>query len=60
MIAKIYIVSYNGKVSSEGYYKVEDAITFIESRSRKPIAIGNWKWSDQRGDIYKINEINLK
>ena len=31
----IYVVTYKGKVSSEGYTSIEDAQKFIESRSSK-------------------------
>ena len=33
---KVYVVTVNGKISSEGYAELEDAQAFIERRSDKP------------------------
>ncbi len=59
---KVYVVLYNGRVSSEGYSTVEKAIEFIKSRSDNPekmYGLG-WTWIDDENNEYKIKEVNIK
>ena len=58
----VFIVLYNGSVSSEGYDTVEKAIKFTEDRTGTPQKISNtssWGYIDKDGNIYKIKEINI-
>lgn len=59
---KVYIVLYNGNVSSEGYTTEEKAIEFIEGRFGKPKKVDKkgWLWRDMDGSEYKIKEINIR
>ena len=58
----VFIVLYNGSVSSEGYDTAEKAIRFIENRTGSPKRdrLVGWTWIDKDGDIYQIKEINIK
>ena len=58
----VFIVLYNGLVSSEGYDTIEKAIKFIENRAGTPKrdALVRWYWIDEDGNIYQIKEINIK
>jgi hypothetical protein len=57
---KVYIVTFNGQVSSEGYDDVEKAIDFIESRSNDPEKDFGLIWIDSQNNVYRIYEINVK
>ena len=57
----VFIVLYNGSVSSEGYDTVEKAIKFIESRTGKPKPdLFKWIWLDENNNIYQIKEISVR
>lgn len=58
----VYVVLCNNNVSTEGYEEVEDAISFIESRSYEPFIVKNqgWTWTDKKGNEYKIKEIRIR
>ena len=56
---EIYIVQYNGtSVSKEGYYTLEKAIKFIDSRSYNPSKVRELVYVDTEGNEYKILIIN--
>lgn len=57
---KVYIVTFNGQVSSEGYDDVDKAIDFIESRTNEPAKDFGLIWIDSQNNIYRIYEINVK
>jgi hypothetical protein len=57
---KVYIVTFNGQVSSEGYDDVDKAIDFVESRSNDPIKDFGLIWIDSQNNVYRIYEINVK
>ena len=57
----VFIVLYNGSVSSEGYDAVEKAIKFIESRTGNPNPdLFKWIWLDEDNNIYQIKEISIR
>ena len=51
----IYVVTYKGKVSSEGYTSIEDAQEFIESRNNKPKQIQPMTYEGG----YEIHQIKI-
>ena len=58
----VFIIQYNGSVSSEGYDTVGKAIKFMEDRAGKPQKISNtssWAYIDKDGNIYSVKEINI-
>ena len=58
----VFIIQYNGSVSSEGYDTVEKAIKFMEDRAGTPQKISStssWAYIDKWGNVYKIKEINI-
>ena len=60
----VFIILYNGSVSSEGYDTIEKAIKFVEDRAGKPQIISNsytsaWAYVDKDGNIYSVKEINI-
>lgn len=57
---EIYIVLYNGHVSSEGYEDIGDAIEFVETRSSNPKVQEGWLWLDDEGNKYQIKGITVK
>lgn len=57
---KVYIITFNYSVSSEGYDDVEKAIAFVESRSNNPVKDFGLIWIDSQNNVYKIYEINVK
>jgi hypothetical protein len=59
-LEKVYIVTYDGKISSESYITIEKAINFIENRNGNPKRIFGWEWEDEDYKLYKIKEINIK
>ena len=57
----VFIVLYNGSVSSEGYDTLEKAIGFIKNRYNYPTSFNYpWVYVDRDGNIYQIKEINIK
>ena len=56
----VYVVLYNGQVSSEGYKDVVDAIEFIETRSSNPVKDEGWLWVDDKGNRYQIKDIVVR
>lgn len=59
---KVYVVLYNGNVSSDGYSTEEKAIEFIETRTGNPEKIYGlgWIWIDDENNEYKIREVNIR
>ena len=58
----VFIILYNGSVSSEGYNTIEKAIKFMEDRTGTPQKISNinsWAYIDKEGNVYMIKEINI-
>lgn len=56
---KIYIVTANGVVSSEGYADFEKAKKFILGRSDKPKMVAPWKFISDTTE-YKIHDIHVR
>ena len=54
----VFIILYNGSVSSEGYDTVDKAIKFMEDRAGIS-NINSWAYVDKHGNIYMIKEINI-
>lgn len=54
---KIYVIIYEGSVSSEGYNTIEKAFNYITDRGGKQIQ--GWLFKDARGKEYKIKEIKI-
>ena len=51
----IYVVTYQGRVSGEGYTSIEKAQAFIESRSSKPKQIQSMTYEGG----YEIHQIKI-
>ena len=56
----IYVVTYNDKVSSEGYKTVEDAIKFIKNKGYNLLQLSDWWYEDSKGNTYKIHDVRVK
>jgi hypothetical protein len=56
---KIYIITCNDKVSSEGYDSYEKAWRFINNRIDKPSEITKFYFQSCK-NIYKIHDIDVK
>ena len=53
----IYVVIYEGNVSSEGYDSEEKAFKYIQDRGGKQVQ--GWLFKDDEGKEYKIKEIKI-
>ena len=56
---RVYIVTANGVVSSEGYTNFEGAKKFILGRSDKPKMVAPWKFVSDTTE-YKIPDIHVR
>ena len=56
---RVYIVTANGVISSEGYTDFESAKKFILGRSDKPKMIAPWKFVSGTTE-YKIHDILVR
>lgn len=56
---RVYIVTANGVVSSEGYADFEKAKKFILGRSDKPKMVAPWKFVSDTTE-YKIHDIHVR
>lgn len=56
---RIYIITANGVVSSEGYADFEKAKKFILGRSDKPKMVAPWKFVSDTTE-YKIHDIHVR
>lgn len=58
---EIYIIQFNGmSISKEGYYNLENAIMFINSRNFNPKPVRALMYEDDQNNEYKILPINIK
>ena len=54
----IYVVLYNGKLSSEGYRTLKEAEEFCKSRGAKKV-INRWMFTDN-DDVYQITDVCVR
>lgn len=53
----IYIIEYNGAISKEGYYNLEDAMSRLKRQGYSHNC--GWSYKDLDGNIALIYEIKL-
>lgn len=58
----VYVVTCDGKISTEGYANITKAIDWVEHRYNEPKRAysGKLEWRDLEGRVYKIHEIAIK
>lgn len=54
----VYVVLYNGKLSSEGYRTLKEAEEFCKSRGAKKV-INRWMFTDN-DNVYQIMDISVR
>lgn len=55
----VYIITYEGHISQQGYKSLEDAQTFIKNRSGNPIQFTPYMFRDRTGGNYEIVEVKI-
>lgn len=55
----VYIITYEGHISQQGYKSLEDAQTFIKNRSGNPIQFTPYMFRDRAGGNYEIVEVKI-
>lgn len=56
---KIYTITYEGKLSSEGYDSIDKAINRLKKQGYKPTYRGNWFEVTDGRNVAKIYEIKI-